>query len=60
MNRLAQYSRSSFRTLRVYGAQSISGSCLTRLMLRSVEHATAEWAAQSLGEEVNEATNPSP
>ena len=41
----------------VYGAQSISGSCLTRLMLRSVEHATAEWAAQSLGEqEVNEAT----
>lgn len=41
----------------VYGAQSISGSCLTRLMLRSVEIATAEWAAQSLGEqEVNEAT----
>ena len=41
----------------VYGAQSISGSCLTRIMLRSVEHATAEWAAQSLGEqEVNEAT----
>lgn len=41
----------------VYGAQSISGSCLTRLMLRGVEHATAEWAAQSLGEqEVNEAT----
>ena len=41
----------------VYGAQSIAGSCLTRLMLRSVEHATAEWAAQSLGEqEVNEAT----
>jgi len=41
----------------VYGAQSISGSCLTRLMLRSVEHATAEWASQSLGEqEVNEAT----
>jgi type IV conjugative transfer system coupling protein TraD len=41
----------------IYGAQSISGSCLTRLMLRSVEHATAEWAAQSLGEqEVNEAT----
>jgi type IV secretory pathway TraG/TraD family ATPase VirD4 len=28
-------------------------------MLRSVEHATAEWAAQSLGEqEVNEATDP--
>jgi type IV secretory pathway TraG/TraD family ATPase VirD4 len=26
----------------VYGAQSIAGSCLTRLMLRSVEHATAE------------------
>jgi type IV conjugative transfer system coupling protein TraD len=41
----------------VYGAQSISGSCLTRLMLRGVEHATAEWASQSLGEqEVNEAT----
>src|SRR5262245_36671883 len=41
----------------VSGAQSISGSCLTRLMLRSVEIATAEWAAQSLGEqEVNEAT----
>ena len=41
----------------VYGAQSISGSCLTRVMLRSVEHATAEWAAQSLGEqEVNEAS----
>jgi len=41
----------------VYGAQSISGSCLTRLMLRSVEHETAEWAARTLGEqEVNEAT----
>jgi type IV conjugative transfer system coupling protein TraD len=41
----------------LYGAQSISGSCLTRLMLRSVEHETAEWAARTLGEqEVNEAT----
>ena len=41
----------------IYGAQSISGSCLTRLMLRGVEHAPAEWAAQSLGDqEINEAT----
>ena len=38
----------------VYGAQSIAGSCLTRLMLRSVEHPTARWAAQSLGEQGSE------
>jgi len=36
-------------TLGVYGAQSISGSCLTRLMLRGVEYATAEWRTVAWG-----------